>query len=70
MNVSFAAISLIAIGGYLLIEGLGWAIIPGPMKIMFQRMFAMTGERDLHIAGLVSVFIGMALLVFGMKLLG
>ena len=37
------------------------------MRELYSRVVDETKDRDLHIAGLISVFIGAALLVFGIK---
>ena len=63
-------IALIAFGGFVLIEGVIWACFPGQMREMYRRMMDEVADRDLHIVGLVSVFIGAAMLAYGVKLLG
>jgi uncharacterized protein YjeT (DUF2065 family) len=67
--MTITAIMLIAFGGALAIEGAAWAIFPGGLRRLYQDMFSQMGERDLHISGLVSVFIGMILLFVGVNLL-
>jgi len=67
--VTITAILLIAFGGALAIEGTAWAIFPGGLRRLYQDMISQMGERDLHISGLVSVFIGIILLFIGVNLL-
>jgi len=65
--VTVSTIFLIAIGGTLAIEGALWAIFPRQFKDMYRQMMSMP-DRTLHMAGLMSVAIGVALLVWGVKL--
>ncbi|RKQ71673.1 hypothetical protein DES40_1000 [Litorimonas taeanensis] len=67
MNIG--AITLIALGGALAIEGAAWAIFPGGLRRLYLDMVSEMGERDLHVSGLISVFIGMVLLFLGVNLL-
>jgi len=60
-------IALIAFGGFILFEGFIWACFPAQMRELYSRVVDETKDRELHIAGLISVFIGAALLVFGIK---
>lgn len=65
--MSISTIVLIAIGGTLAIEGVLWAVFPRQIKEMYQQMLAMP-ERTLHLAGLMSVAVGVAVLMIGVKL--
>jgi uncharacterized protein YjeT (DUF2065 family) len=65
-----AAIGLIALGGFILLEGLIWAVIPSQMRGFIRQMLETTEDRALHHVGLVSVFLGMTLLVWGVKVAG
>ena len=67
MNIS--AILLIAFGGALALEGAVWAIFPGGLRRAYQEFLAQADERDLHITGAISVFVGVCLLLFGVSLL-
>jgi uncharacterized protein YjeT (DUF2065 family) len=60
---------LIAIGGALALEGAVWAIFPGGLRRVYQEFLAQADERDLHISGAISVFVGVCLLLFGVSLL-
>jgi len=62
-------IALIAFGGFVLLEGVIWACFPAQMREMYRRMMEEVADRDLHIVGLVSVFIGAVMLVYGVKLI-
>ncbi len=64
--MSISTIVLIAVGGTLAIEGVLWAVFPRQIKDMYQQMLAMP-ERTLHLAGLASVAIGVAILMIGVK---
>ena len=65
--MSSSAVILIAIGGALAIEGAAWAIIPRQMREIYEAVFR-EGDRMLHISGLISVAIGVALIAWGAKL--
>ncbi len=67
--MNLTTITLIAIGGALLIEGAVWAVFPAQMREMYRQMLSMP-DRVLHMSGLASVAFGMVLLVFGVKLAG
>jgi len=67
--MSVTTIFLIALGGTLAIEGALWAIFPRQIKDLYQQMLAMP-DRTLHVAGLASVAIGVALLAAGVKWAG
>lgn len=62
-------IALIAFGGFVLMEGVVWACFPSQMRNAYRRMMEEVADRDLHIVGLVSVFVGAAMLAYGVKLL-
>ena len=64
--MSIVTIMLIATGGLLAIEGAFWAIFPAQMKRMYLEAFA-AGDRVLHISGLISVALGMALIMWAVK---
>ncbi len=61
-------IALIAFGGFILFEGFIWACFPAQMRELYRRVVSESKDRELHIAGLISVFIGAALLVYGIKI--
>lgn len=63
------AIILVAIGGFILLEGLMWAIAPTAMRRAYDQMMAQVSDRDLHIGGAFAVFIGTCLFVLGAKLI-
>ena len=65
--MSSSAVILIAIGGALAIEGAAWAIIPRQMREIYEAVFR-EGDRMLHISGLISVAIGVALIAWGAQL--
>ena len=62
-------IALIAFGGFVLFEGFIWACFPTQMREAYRRLMTETKDKDLHIVGLISVFIGAAMLVYGIKLI-
>lgn len=64
--MSSTTILLIALGGTLAIEGALWAVFPRQIKEMYRQMLEMP-DRTLHIAGLASVAVGVALLVLGVQ---
>ena len=63
------AIVLVAIGGFILLEGLMWALAPGAMRRTYAQMMDQVSDKDLHIVGTISVFIGMCLFAYGAKLI-
>ena len=67
--MSVTAVILIAIGGALALEGAAWAIFPGGLRRVYRDMMAQMNDRMLHISGLISVFVGMICLLFGVGLL-
>lgn len=67
--MTFGTVLLIAIGGALAIEGASWAVFPSQMRQMYEDAFAQ-GERVLHLSGLASVAIGVALIMWGVKTVG
>lgn len=68
--MSVSALILIIIGGTLAIEGAVWAIFPAQLKTMYRDMMATMSDKNLHLSGLVCVAIGVALVAFGLKLVG
>ena len=62
-------IVLVAIGGFILLEGLMWAIAPTAMRRAYDQMMQHVSDRDLHIGGAVAVFIGTCLFALGAKLI-
>jgi len=66
--MSTAAVIMIAIGGALFFEGAAWAIFPGGIRRLYAEMMASLDDRDLHISGAISVFLGVALIMWGFKL--
>ena len=63
------AVVLVAFGGFVLMEGLMWAIAPTAMRRAYEQMIQQVTDRDLHIAGAFSVFIGTCMLAYGAKLI-
>ena len=63
------AVTLIALGGAMAIEGAAWAIFPKQMRELYSMMFR-EGDRMLHISGLISVAIGVLMIGYGAKLIG
>jgi len=64
--MSYGTVALIAIGGALALEGAAWAIFPAQMRKAYQAAFA-EGDRVLHITGLVSVAIGVAMIAWAVR---
>lgn len=62
------AVILIAFGGFILLEGLMWALAPGALRRTYDEMMKQVSDRDLHVAGAIGVFVGTCLLVYGAKL--
>lgn len=62
-------IVLVAIGGFILIEGIMWAVAPTYMRRAYDEMMRQVSDRDLHIGGAIAVFIGMCLFMIGTKLI-
>jgi len=63
------AIVLVAIGGFILLEGLLWALAPTAMRRAYDQMMRQVSDKDLHVAGAVAVFVGMCLFALGAKLI-
>lgn len=63
------AIVLVAIGGFILLEGLMWALAPGAMRRAYDDMMRQVSDRDLHYGGAFAVFIGTCVLAYGAKLI-
>ncbi len=63
------AVLLIAAGGAMALEGAAWAIFPRQMREMYMTAFG-EGDRFLHMTGLVSVAIGVAMIVWGVQVFG
>ena len=63
------AIVLVAIGGFILLEGLMWAIAPTAMRRAYDQMMRQVSDRDLHIGGVIAVFVGTCLFALGAKLI-
>ena len=63
------AIILVALGGFILLEGLMWAIAPTAMRRAYDQMMQQVSDKDLHMGGAFAVFIGTCLLAFGAKLI-
>ncbi len=64
-----SAIILVAIGGFILLEGLIWAIAPTAMRRAYDQMMRQVSDRDLHVGGAIAVFIGTCLFALGAKLI-
>ena len=63
------AIILVAVGGFILLEGLLWALAPAAMRRAYDQMMQQVSDKELHVGGAVAVFVGMCLFVFGAKLI-
>jgi len=63
------AIILVALGGFILLEGLMWAIAPTAMRRAYDQMMKQVSDRDLHMGGAFAVFIGTILFMLGAKLI-
>ena len=63
------AVTLIALGGAMAIEGAAWAVFPRQMRELYSMMFQ-EGDRMLHISGLISVAFGVLMIGYGAKLIG
>lgn len=63
------SVVLIAFGGFVALEGVVWAVFPAQMRWTYRRMMDEISDRDLHIVGAVSVFIGTLMLAYGVKTL-
>jgi uncharacterized protein YjeT (DUF2065 family) len=63
------AVVLVAIGGFVLLEGLMWALAPRAMRRAYDEMMQQVSDRDLHIAGAAAVFVGTCLFAYGAKLI-
>jgi len=63
------AIVLVAIGGFILLEGLMWALAPGAMRRTYAQMMEQVSDKELHIVGAISVFVGMCFFAYGAKLI-
>lgn len=63
------AIILVAVGGFILLEGLMWAISPSAMRRAYDQLMQHVSDRDLHIGGAFAVFIGTCLFAWGAKLI-
>jgi len=63
------AIVLVAFGGFILLEGLMWAMAPSAMRRAYDEMMRQVSDRDLHIGGAAAVFIGTCLFAWGAKLI-
>jgi len=63
------AIILVAVGGFILLEGLIWALAPGAMRQAYDQMMRQVSDRELHIGGVIAVFVGMCLFILGTKLI-
>ena len=63
------AIVLVAVGGFILLEGLMWAIAPTNMRDAYNQLMEQASDKDLHVGGAVAVFIGTCLFALGAKLI-
>ena len=63
------AILLVAFGGFILLEGLMWALAPGAMRRAYDEMMRQVSDRDLHVGGAIAVFVGTCLFALGTKLI-
>lgn len=67
--MSFSAVLFIALGGAFLVEGAAWAVFPRQIRRAYQLVFQ-GNDKDLHISGLVSVAIGVAMIGAAIKFMG
>ena len=58
-------ILLFVFGGFLTIEGALWAIGPKTMERVFRETLDRYNSNAIALAGLASLFLGLALLIFG-----
>ena len=63
------AIIIVAIGGFIFLEGLMWALAPTAMRRAYDQMMQQVSDKDLHVGGTIAVFIGVCLFAFGAKLI-
>ena len=63
------AIVLVALGGFILLEGLMWALAPSAMRRAYDEMMRQVSDKDLHMGGAFAVFLGTCLLAYGAKLI-
>ena len=63
------AILLVALGGFILLEGLMWALAPSAMRRAYDEMMRQVSDRDLHIAGAAGVFVGTCIFAWGATLI-
>ena len=63
------AVVLVALGGFVLLEGLMWAIAPAAMRRAYAQLIQQASDKDLHISGAVAVFVGTCLFAWGVKLI-
>ena len=63
------AVLLVAFGGFILLEGLMWAVAPTAMRRAYNQMMQQVSDKDLHIVGAFAVFIGVCMFAFGAKLI-
>ncbi len=62
------AFVLTAIGGAMFFEGILWAVFPGGVRRLYNQVMAQMPDRDLHLSGLISVFIGVILMSLAVKI--
>ncbi len=63
------AIILVAVGGFILLEGLLWALAPTAMRRAYDQLMQQITDKELHIGGVIAVFVGMCLFILGTKLI-
>lgn len=65
--MTFGEVMLIATGSILAFEGVIWAVFPSQTRHLYSQMLREMDDRALHIGGLVSVALGVAILAFALK---
>ncbi|MEP6343214.1 MAG: DUF2065 domain-containing protein [Maricaulaceae bacterium] len=66
--MNLLALLFIILGGAFLVEGAAWAIFPRQIRRAYQMVFQ-SGDKDLHIFGLVNVIIGVIMVGIALKFL-
>lgn len=57
----------VALGGYMFVEGVLFAIFPSGVRNMYEEMLAIADDKMLHYAGLLSVAIGVVMIMLAVR---
>ncbi len=68
--MTLGTIILIAIGGAFAFEGMMLAIFPSGVRQVYRQALEQMNDRDLHLAGLMSVAGGVAMIALAVKMAG